>query len=303
MNPLLLFNASKLPPYGVIRNGLIAINDPWRDTYGRNILPVGSENFVTGWEKYGGETITVTDYPTTINGQAVIAKRIQGTGNGSTLSKYAIGIVNRPAPNVDTCVLYAKLLSGNAGITNTSGVNPQTVTAEWQKIKITQGLGDSTTALKIRTLVTTDTLDIVVYQPQVNISTLYPYSPPAGLPQSLTDYTGRGNNAQLGSAAGADTNDPKYNGVALVGDGVDDYAVVPLASAAYRISIVDSGSGYTFVNEVPAYLNLFKTGASTYLNGKIGPTAYYNRVLTAGEIAQAKAGLKRYMASKGVTVS
>ena len=121
--------------------------------------------------------------------------------------------------------------------------------------------------------------------------------------QTLVDFSGRGNNAQLGSTAGADTNDPKYNGVALVGDGVDDYAVVPLASAAYRISVVDSGSGYVVVDEVPAYLNLFKTGASTYLNGKIGPTAYYNRVPTAAEIAQAKRYFKRLMAGRGVTVS
>ena len=50
----LLFMANN----GLPRNGLVALYDPWRDTYGRNILPVGSENFVTGWTAGGDATIT-----------------------------------------------------------------------------------------------------------------------------------------------------------------------------------------------------------------------------------------------------
>lgn len=39
--------------------------------------------------------------------------------------------------------------------------------------------------------------------------------------QTLVDYTGKGNNAQLGSAVGADTNDPAWNGGVVFG--TDDY--------------------------------------------------------------------------------
>ena len=41
--------------------------------------------------------------------------------------------------------------------------------------------------------------------------------------QTLIDFSGKGNSAQLGSTAGADTNDPSYSGAGLV-FGTDDYA-------------------------------------------------------------------------------
>ena len=295
---------------GLPRNGLVALYDPWRDTYGRNILPVGSEDFVTEWSANGGETITVTDYPTTINGQAVIAKRIKGTGNGTAIKKYICTIAGLSNPHTSAISVYAMSLNteltfqitdyyGSIGYASIIPNSMGKITS-----KQPSAFNYATSQFSFYTTNITDILDVVVYQPQLNLgSTLYPYSTPAGLPQSLTDYTGHANNAVLGSTSGADTNDPKFNGVALVGDGVDDYAVVSLASAAYRISVVDSGSGYVVVDEVPAYLNLFKTGASTYLNGKIGPTAYYNRVPTASEIVQAKRYFKRLMAGRGVTVS
>ena len=53
---------------GLPKNGLIALYDGFRDTYGRNILPVGSENFVTGWNPFQGETITVSNTSLMVNG-------------------------------------------------------------------------------------------------------------------------------------------------------------------------------------------------------------------------------------------
>ena len=294
---------------GLPRNGLVALYDPWRDTYGRNILPVGSENFVTGWSAYNSSVITVTQNQTVAEWNTTKATRVQATaGAGTDALKYFVNAGFKPVLNTQNRIKVLVKNIGSDSIRVFSNVGIDTavsVLGGTVKEVVVNSTGNGTSGLHLQFLsnIATNGFDILVYQPQINIGTLYPYSPPAYLPQSLTDYTGHANNAQLGSAAGADTNDPKFNGVALVGDGVDDYAVVPLASAAYRISVVDSGSGYTVVDEVPAYLNLFKTGAATYLNGKIGPTAYYNRVPTAAEIAQAKRYFKRLMAQRGVTVS
>ena len=297
-----LDTASKLPPYGLPRNGLVAIFDPYRDTYGRNILPVGSEDFVTGWAAKGEATITVTPgQPDPDGGNNACRICCEGNGTREDCTVYEVQGINSAPHSTLVFSIWAKTLSGSAIAENTQS-EAKPIPSDWSRISL--GIHNADWSFSgFATTTVGGTFDILVYQPQVNISTLYPYSPPAGLPQSLTDYTGHANNAQLGSVAWADTNDPKFNGVALAGDGVDDYAVVPLASAAYRISVVDSGSGYTVVDEVPAYLNLFKTGASTYLNGKIGPTAYYNRVPTAAEIAQAKRYFKRLMSGREVTVS
>ncbi len=61
----LLFMANQ----GLPRNGLVALYDPYRDTYGRNILPAGSENFVTKWTLENSTYIT-TGIPLTPNGYA-----------------------------------------------------------------------------------------------------------------------------------------------------------------------------------------------------------------------------------------
>lgn len=298
-----------LPPYGIPRNGLVSIIDPWRDIYGRNILPVGSENFVTGWKRWPGATWNAgttgpeSGYADPEGGTK--AYRLKLTGSVARRIYYFTALTSYNG--TANAAIQCKVLSGKIAMTqpNASGEISTLYTADgsWHTLMSNATITNTNYVIGISSENIGDAIDVLVYQPQVNIGQLYPYAPPADLPQSLTDYTGYGNTFQLGSAADSDTNDPQYNGVALVGDGVDDYAVASFASAAYRISIVDSGSGYTFVSEVPAYLDLFKTGASSYLKGKIGPTAYYNRVLTAGEIAQAKAGLKRYMAGKGVTVS
>lgn len=221
----LLFMQNGLAPYGIPRSGLVSIIDPWRDTYGRNILPAGSDNFVTGWSTINSETITVTDYPTTINingvDTAVIAKRIQGTGNGSSTYKYKCSANFTTTFNNHYCTtLYAQVLSSNAQIKQAYGLGNINLTADMQKI---ESIADTTDAIiQITTSVSSNKLDILVYQPQVNLSTLYPYAPPSGLPQSTLDYSGHGNTFQLGSTAGSDTNDPAWSGNGLT-FGTDDY--------------------------------------------------------------------------------
>ena len=65
--------------------------------------------------------------------------------------------------------------------------------------------------------------------------------------QTLVDFSGRGNNAQLGSTAGADTNDPAYSGQGLV-FGTDDYCkssspVFDDMSAFTVIAVIDTTNG------------------------------------------------------------
>jgi len=54
--------------------------------------------------------------------------------------------------------------------------------------------------------------------------------------QSLIDYSGKGNHAQLGSTAGADTNDPSWGTNALTFGG-DDYCVMPTIAISRGIGI------------------------------------------------------------------
>ena len=55
--------------------------------------------------------------------------------------------------------------------------------------------------------------------------------------QTLVDFSGRGNSAQLGSTAGADTNDPAYSGQGLTFGG-DDYVICPTLINANDFTII-----------------------------------------------------------------
>lgn len=209
---------------GLPRNGLVALYDPYRDTYGRNILPAGSEDFVTGWTKQGGATITVTpNQPDPDGGNNAYRICCEGNGTREDCTVYeAQGVSTAPHSTLVFSV-WAKTLSGSAIAENTQ-LEAKPIPSDWSRIS----LGFPDTAWSYSGFATTTvggTFDILVYQPQINLGTLYPYALPQGLPQSLTDYTGHANNAQLGSTAGADTNDPAYSGQGLT-FGTDDYGKV-----------------------------------------------------------------------------
>lgn len=222
----LLFMANN----GLPRNGLVALYDPYRDTYGRNILPVGSENFANSshWYDSDGAVCTVTAGQADVNGGNG-AYRIQSTGGTLQIKKRLVSGMTGITGITLTTSVWIKVNTGKCIIRQSgilSGTDSTLLTSNtWQKI-ILSGLEGSGYTLSLRFLTETvsDSLDITVFQPQFNLGQLYPYSPPAGLPQSLTDFSGRGNSAQLGSAAGADTNDPAYSGQGLV-FGTDDYCI------------------------------------------------------------------------------
>ena len=157
----------------------------WDSTYGTevwegttNLLPAGSENFVTGWTNNSG--CTITDYPVYIAGVGyVVAKRIQSTSNTTTDKLVAI-MSNRTSGGIATVSLYGMVLSGNCNI-RAQYVNPVSLTATMQKVSTTNtgNVNGITLYFSIMTAAASDVLDVVVYQPQAeNKPYATPYTPP-----------------------------------------------------------------------------------------------------------------------------
>ena len=99
-----------------------------------------------------------------------------------------------------------------------------------------------------------------------------PYMDGSG--QSLTDWSGQGNHAQLGSTAGVDANDPSWGGSALVFEGDDGCSVPSLGTGSFtafavfkRNTVMTETYPRIFVrNNIYTYLNL---GQSWRLNVRI----------------------------------
>ena len=202
--------------YGLPRRGLVSLIVPGWDVRCRNIMPVGSDNFVTGWSAYGGEVITITDYPVNIPGIGdVIAKRITGNGLGSSGQKYLMQLYGYANPHDHTCSVYAMKLSGDASV-NLRGLDNKVITSTMQRLSCSGSVAATFSTIRFETSLATNIIDIVVYQPKMEFGFVpTPYSLALDLPQSTFDYSNHGNAFQLGSAAGADTNDPTYNAQGL----------------------------------------------------------------------------------------
>jgi len=239
MNLLLMANQG---PLG-FPNRPDALWVPGLDTQGRNILPSGTENFVTGWSAGAGSpTITITpNQPDPDGGNN--AYRIQSSG-GSSIGKYytlRTGLVN---PHTTYSAIWCKLLSGNAkwGVGDGS-TNKTSATTSWSKITPNPTSCASTNeVLELWTDNIADALDILVYHPQINLGSLCPYSAPTGLPQSLLDRSGHGLSAQNGSTSAGDTNDGAFTGSGLKFDGVDDSCVCSALIPANDFSLIVVGS-------------------------------------------------------------
>lgn len=131
-----------------------------------NLLPAGNENFLSPWAGISDETVTVTDYPINIPGVGdVIAKRIKGTGNGTSIVKYQRQLSGLINPHTHTISVWAMLLSGNAAISN-SGTDVA-ITSTMQRLTATRTIGATTTNFQFRVAATTDVLDVVAYAPQI----------------------------------------------------------------------------------------------------------------------------------------
>jgi hypothetical protein len=223
-------------PSGLPRNGLVGLYDPYRDTYGRNVLPVGAEDFAFGHGWYKGVTyigsgtapdVTITslgngryrltapaDGTATVTMRWLLELKWPVTGSPSVFS--IMGKANAGSPKI---TFYKP---GGTAITPLSF--PSTEGAMTRNFLSTDGTAGTGFAC-ICAESATAALDVEVAFPQFNLgSTLFPYSAPSGVPSTLqtgTDYSGNGNHLTLGATTNASTDDPAYTGTAWSFDGGD----------------------------------------------------------------------------------
>lgn len=163
-----------------------------------NILPAGSDNFKNGWSVYGGESITVTDYPCNIPGIGdVIAKRITGNGVGTSQLKYYLQSYRTYTSGEQMAGgIWGKKLNSTTSYVsfNVAGVIYPYFSNDWQELSASATTIESSTyQFQFRVANIEDILDIVVYHPQININTLVlqPYTPPAYKTFASQDVTGK----------------------------------------------------------------------------------------------------------------
>jgi hypothetical protein len=143
-----------------------------------NLLPSGSENFVTGWTNGTGETCTITpNQPDPWGGYT--AYRIQGDGEGSSASKYYANISGQANPHTHNVSAWCKLLSGTATMCNVSSGDAATITGDWTRLNVTRVINASSTQLLFYVASASAVLDILVCCPQIeNKSYMTSYVPP-----------------------------------------------------------------------------------------------------------------------------
>ena len=220
-------------PSGLPRNGLIALYDPYRDTYGRNVLPVGAD-CLTGWSLKNSATwdagtsgpeLHDSDPPDGVSAP-VYRVRIKG-GSYTTAFQIVVGGFKNPHSTMDR--MWFKPLSGSSYI---SGNGTKSITAavapdgQWHCQTISNpNYATNYQYTSVETGGIGDSVDLLVCAPQVNLGrVLYPYSAPSGAPgtlQTSLDYSGHGNHLTLGATTGASTDDPAFTGTAWSFDGGD----------------------------------------------------------------------------------
>lgn len=270
-------------PSGLPLNGLVGLWDPYRDTYGRNFLPVGSETFTigSGWFKESGaESITVEGgYPDPDGGNN--AYRITVVTNGVTKILIRLDSIPRPAYVTHSFGMQIKAVSVPEG-------NPLYVTIGGNKIAgglVTGDWGfrycqhmyttDSITYGGVELNAVPPSGQTVVfdaYHPQLNLgSTLFPYSAPAGEPgtlQTSLDYSGNGNHMTLGADTNVSTDDPAYTGTAWQFDG-GDYMT---AGRPAQLEVAQPwwGFGVYYINQSGVYECLVSKASTSNASGGYG---------------------------------
>jgi len=285
MSDLLLMASSPLR-YLLSIPGTVALYLPYMDVVGRNLLPVGSEDFQTEWLVSSGVTPVITGNQADPDG-GTSAYRIQTTG-GTSVVKHRTTTPPGTGSNGIGGIWY-KVNSGKVrfGLAN---LNTDLLTStSWAYVSFT---GGASPRFYIGVESASDNLDITVYQPQINLGQLYPYSAPVGLSQSVVDRSGLGNHAQLGSTSGVDTNDPLWTHVSNYFDGVDDvYSNWP--EAEYELHAWGNTiNSFGWVSAVPTET------VGHYFGGIL-----LNRTPGAGEEARIKGAMRALLASRGVALA
>jgi len=251
--------------FGFPTRGLVALIVPGWDVRGRNILPVGAEDFVTGW----GGTVGNPTWDTT-----------EQAYTKTFLTASSWGTVRTSLSPLQTYTFSIEVKSGTKSITKmsifdeTSQANilaPTNYSISSSLQRYSWSFTTPAGCTSVRVYVERDSGvagSIFFRNPCLNIGSLTPYSAPAGLPQSLADFSNHGNPFQLGSAAGADTNDPTLTAQGAV-FGADDY----LKSAS---SVFDDMGQFTcvtacVVNSIGSGGRLWSKGTREFmvLNGNV----------------------------------
>ena len=219
-----------------MKNGLVAYYDPYRDAYGRNVLPVGAENFVRNsgigdwwywnYNNSGSGTVT-TGQSDPFGGNGAV--KLQGASGTTGFWRHSgDGIPKAGVKFVASCYVKAITADG-VKITSYAGLRAteSIITPEMGWVLASMVLtGDGTSALAMSIAAGGGTsLECYAYHPQINLGpVLHAYSAPAGAPGTLqtgTDYSGAGNTLTLGATTGASTDDPVNTGTAWSFDGGD----------------------------------------------------------------------------------
>lgn len=241
-------------PSGLPRNGLVGLYDPYRDTYGRNVLPVGAETITigSGWD---GNNITCT---------AGVCREteVEGMHYLRPVSPVSIGVTAtfqiEVKPDGRDYVLILPVASGAGYGRIRVNLLTGAVTVDYWSNEHYEILGSWAQVLPdgyvrcgisyynkngvtgipgIRACLDDGTYiymgdpakGYLLRNPQLNLGpTLFPYSTPSGAPgtlQTLTDFSGRGNTGTLGASTSAGADDPSFTGTALSFGG-DDFVLV-----------------------------------------------------------------------------
>lgn len=143
-----------------------------------NLLPAGTENFVTGgWGASSGATVTVTpNQPDPFGGNN--AYRIQSTG-GTGYTKYVLGVNNLTNPHTIISSVWMKVLSGGVYLYCIAGGSALKTTSTWEKVTASNTYSTTSDNFRFTTQNIGDSLDILVYQPMMQLGS-YPtsYIPP-----------------------------------------------------------------------------------------------------------------------------
>ena len=317
MNILLMAGMNKYA--GMPRTGLQMCLDPYKDCYGRNILPVGSEDFVTGWAAYDGSVATLTQNQTVEEWGTSEATRIQCTGGTATLKYMGIAAllasgdirtVHIKVKNVGNYPIRILLNYKASDYVVTNGVLDYiaTITGDGGSLFI----GFQTTNI-------TDALDVIAYQPQINLGQFYPYALPSGLPLNpLNNY--KNLVVQNGSSLGTNSNSVVFAGLSYkmnTSTNSDNYLLVAKGgeydnqatfTCTFVLNATASGGG--------GYARLFDKAGSTLqgilayvdINGKINFARYngagnYKTWTTTNAIAWGTTYIVIIKASRNLTDS
>ena len=318
---LLLMQSNKFQ--GMPRSGLQMCLDPYKDTYGKNVLPVGSEKFATGWTIGDGSVATLTQDQAVAEWGTTEATRITCTaGNATITTKRFITIGNGLTGEKHTKSIYIK----NVGTNNiiVAGAISEGLTTiipgEQKKVVITYTLPfASARQINLRSDVATNGFDIIAWQPQINLGQLYPYALPSGLPTNpLNNY--KNEIVQNGASLGTDSNDVSFTGLSYkmnASTNTDNYLLMPKGgeydnqatfTCTFVLNATASGGG--------GYARLFDKAGSTLqgilayvdVNGKINLSRYngagnYKTWTTTNAIAWGTTYIVIIKASRNLTDS